>query len=148
MEAEETLNPWITVPKRKRNSAFGQNDATKDVSPKSGVETLQSNSFLNLSLQESMNELGTPNTAGMTLPGDIAHPLPSPGVPVPPRKKPKKDLTKVLHPLNVVDFEKSHYPIVKIREDSINRQVNLTVSSRVKGFNVPGFSRFNIMDVG
>ena len=95
MEAEDTLNPWITVPKRKRNRTFGQNDTTHNDSPKSEVENLQTNSFINLSLQEPMLDGSTSNRAGMTLPADIAHPPQSPGIPAPPRKRTKIDPKKV-----------------------------------------------------
>ena|SRR5215471_8961121 len=95
MEAEETLNPWITVPKRKRIHTFEQNDATRNGLPKSEVENLQSNSFINLSLQENMSEDNVPNRGGMTVSGDVvASPL-SPGIPAPPRKRIKKDPKKV-----------------------------------------------------
>ena len=132
MEAEETLNPWITVTKRKRNHTFEQNDTTQNGSPKSEVENLQSNSFINLSLQESMSENSTTNGGGMPIPAGIAHPQLSPGIAAPPRKRTKKDPKKVFSALIIVDPENSHYPVVKIRADSINRRVSLTVFSRLK----------------
>lgn len=131
MEAEETLNPWITVTKRKRNHTFEQNDTTQNGPPKSEVENLQSNSFINLSLQESMPENSTPN-GGMPIPAGITHPQLSPEIATPPRKRTKKDPKKVYSALIIIDCEKSHYPVVKIRADSINRQVSLTVFSRLK----------------
>ena len=119
MEAEDTLNPWITVPKRKRNRTFGHNDTTQNGSPKSEVETIQTNSFINLSLQESMSEDSTPNGVGMTVSADIAHPPPSPGIRAPPRKRTKKDPKKVHPVLIIVDF----------------LEIALSTSQNTRGFN-------------
>jgi len=59
------------------------------------------NNFHNLSLQES---------SGSSIPG---HPAPLTTAEQPPRKKAKK--------------EKSHFPVIKINEQFINKQVNLIV---------------------
>lgn len=92
MEDEEIINPWITVSKRKRNRTFVQNDAVQKGSSKSEVETLQANSFINLSLQESNSEDSTQNGLETT---DFTHALLSPGIPSPPRKRCKKGPKKV-----------------------------------------------------
>lgn len=94
MEDDTIVNPWIEVPKRKRNRTFNQNDpAQVTLSSKSEVETLQTNSFINLTLQESRSENSNSNGIEMTV--ETAHQRPSSGLSSPPRKRSKKDPTKV-----------------------------------------------------
>jgi len=94
MEDDTIVNPWIEVPKRKRHRTFNQNDLSQvTLSSKSEVEKLQTNSFLNLTLQESRPEDSNSNGIEMTV--ETTHQPPSPGLTSPPRKRSKKDPTKV-----------------------------------------------------
>jgi hypothetical protein len=96
MEDDTIFNPWIEVPKRKRHRTFNQNDPSQPtISSKSEVDKLQRNSFINLTLQESRPEDSTSNGIEMT----VEHLPPSPGFTSPPRKRSKKDPTKVWHGL-------------------------------------------------
>jgi hypothetical protein len=97
MEDEAIANPWITVPKRKRNRTFNRNDPSQlNGSSNSEVDPLQTNSFINLSLQETFPENSTTNGIEVTsLTVDITHPPPSLGLTSPPRKRSKKDPNKV-----------------------------------------------------
>lgn len=94
MDNDTIVNPWIEVPKRKRNRTFNQNNpAQVTISSKSEVETLQTNSFINLTLQESRPDDSSSNGTEMTV--ETAHQRPSPGMSSPPRKRSKRDSTKV-----------------------------------------------------
>src|SRR5271170_33842 len=95
MEDEEIINPWITVSKRKRNRTFGQFDSARTIPSKSEVENLHSNSFINLSLQESHSDSLSSNGKSMSDPTDLPLPPSSPAPRSPPRKKSKKDPKKV-----------------------------------------------------
>src|SRR5271155_1307672 len=98
MEDDTIFNPWIEVPKRKRHRTFNQNDPSQlTTSSKSEVDKLQTNSFINLTLQESRPEDSTSNGIEMTV--ETTHLPPSPGSTSPPRKRSKKDPTKVWHGL-------------------------------------------------
>jgi hypothetical protein len=129
MEDEEKINPWVTISKKKRNRTFAQSDVAQNGSSKSEVDNLQSNTFTNLTLQESTPGDNAKHGRDLTFTSGIHHPPPSPGIPPPPRKRSKKDPKKVFLSKSCPDIEKSHYPSIKIREDAVNRQVNLTVSS-------------------
>ena len=124
MEAEETLNPWITVPKRKRNRTFGHTDATQNGSTKSEVESLHPNSFINLSLQESMSEDSARNGVEMASSTERLHPPTSPGIASPPRKRTKKDPKKVCLALIIVDvrnriIQQSKYEKIHLIDKSV-----------------------------
>ena len=94
VDDDTIVNPWIQVPKRKRHRTFNQNDPDQvSLSSKSEVEKLQTNSFINLSLQDSRPEDSTSNGIEMTV--ETAHLPPSPGLKSPPRKRSKKEPSKV-----------------------------------------------------
>jgi hypothetical protein len=98
MEDDTIFNPWIEVPKRKRYRTFNQNDPSHvNLSSKSEVEKLQTNSFINLTLQESRPEDSSAN--GIEKDVETAVLPQSPGLTYPPRKRSKKDPTKVWHVL-------------------------------------------------
>ena len=129
-DPEAVINPWITVSKTKRNRTFLQNDPSSiDPFPKAEVLNLQTNTFHNLSLHDAVVENAALNAAGIQSPhaSEILHPPPSPGTPSPPRKKSKKDPNKVCYFYNCRSPQKSKYPIIKVKEDSVNRQASLTV---------------------
>lgn len=92
---EEIENPWIAVPKRKRGGTFPIADTTQHNIVKLDVDSLQSNSFLNLSLQEDIADESTSSGPGQNVSPNISHSLLTPGLPSPPRKRTKKDPKKV-----------------------------------------------------
>ena len=97
MERQEIVNPWIAVPMKKRNRPLAHNDVFADRSiaaTKDHLETIQSNSFDSLSLQESPSGNVKLNGTDSSAASSTADRRSSTGT-SPPRKRSKKDATKV-----------------------------------------------------
>jgi hypothetical protein len=92
---EEIENPWITVPKRKRDRTFPIVDAVQHKTAKSDVDNLQTNTFFNLDFQEDLSDESTSNDPRQNPSLNISRPPTIPGLPSPPRKRTKKDPKKV-----------------------------------------------------
>ena len=122
--AEEALNPWITVSKKKGIRAFTNNDALNNYTRRKGEIESPANAFINLSIEESETVPGA--FQGQELQNGNRHRPATPSGNSPPRKKPKKDPMKVHLTLCPYSL-KSHYPTIKINDNAINQQVGLTV---------------------
>jgi hypothetical protein len=120
MDNETKINPWITVSKKKRNRTPVQNESFQHHLVKPETEILQANNFTGLSLQDESSD-DVDSTAVET----NRFPPSSPGIQSPPRKKSKKDPNRVCLALQLI--QKSHYPVIRVHSDAVNKQVGLTV---------------------
>jgi hypothetical protein len=92
---EDIENPWVTVPKRKRGGTFPIADTIQHNVAKSDVDNLQTNTFLNLSLQEDFSGESTSSGPRQNASVDTSRRPIFPDLPSPPRKRTKKDAKKV-----------------------------------------------------
>jgi hypothetical protein len=120
MDNDTKINPWITVSKKKRNRTPVQNEGFQHHLVKPESEILKANNFTGLSLQDDSSD----DVASISV--EVPQfPPSSPGIQSPPRKKSKKDPNRVFLALQLM--QKSHYPVIKVHPDAVNKQVGLTV---------------------
>lgn len=106
MEQQEIVNPWITISKKKRNRPFTHKDVFADGSiaaTKDHLETIQSNSFDSLSLQESPSGNVKLNGTDSSAASSTVDRPSSPGT-SPPRKRSKKHANKVQSSSDFAEF--------------------------------------------